>query len=436
MPADVSLTARCSRRTCRARSAAGNSTAIPFWKWRTTLGGGRAHEEPPLRCRAACPSAMPAPEIGHVDQRRRELDALVELEHDRLVHRRDALVAAILGQAELVAVGEPGELGGELVALAARSPRSRARTPARCGARSSPRPGRYARNSTPPARRSHRARARRAPPRPERNRCSGRDIPACCAACSVRAGRPSRAHADACRCGRNGSALLLRQRQGRTGHASTRLDQIDGARSDLKHVWLRGAFRCRDRRSRRSSVSHPAAVVDDEAAAPLGRVERRRDDVERAARGPDDPHRHGGECAQRVIADPVRDGLGGQAAQRAGVRPATMPQGQDQELEIDRCTPSLVAPTNPQTMPRSRPPRCRGSCACRAGRARATGRRGARRASSRPIRPQIRVPASRKRASRWASSSSTNVSARMWRISPGSISPRSGAARSPRRASQ
>ena len=37
------------------------------------------------------------------------------------IGRRDALVAAVLGQVELVPVGEPGELGRELVLLAQRS---------------------------------------------------------------------------------------------------------------------------------------------------------------------------------------------------------------------------------------------------------------------------------------------------------------------------
>jgi hypothetical protein len=61
---------------------------------------------------------MPAPdsEMSMI----RQIDAVGQNKAARRVHRRPPAVAAVFRRGEQVAVGEPGELGGELVALARR----------------------------------------------------------------------------------------------------------------------------------------------------------------------------------------------------------------------------------------------------------------------------------------------------------------------------
>ena len=96
-----------------------NSTAKPSSIWRTTRLG-------------VLPMVMRAPMSGRwsafdrrarlrdVDDAAGQIDAVGQDEPRHRVARGDAAVAAILRQAEDAAVGEPGELGGELVALARR----------------------------------------------------------------------------------------------------------------------------------------------------------------------------------------------------------------------------------------------------------------------------------------------------------------------------
>ena len=59
-----------------------------------------------------------APDCGDVDDAAGDVDAVGQDQAGGRIARRHAAVTAIFRQAEDVAVGEPGELGGELVALA------------------------------------------------------------------------------------------------------------------------------------------------------------------------------------------------------------------------------------------------------------------------------------------------------------------------------
>ena len=59
-----------------------------------------------------------APDWENVDDAASDVDPVLQNEPGGGIARDDAAVAPVLGQAENVTVGEPSELGGELVALA------------------------------------------------------------------------------------------------------------------------------------------------------------------------------------------------------------------------------------------------------------------------------------------------------------------------------
>ena len=61
--------------------------------------------------------AIEAPEIGNVEHAAGQHDAFRQLQGLHPVRRSDALVAALLLPAELGAIGKPGQLRGELLAL-------------------------------------------------------------------------------------------------------------------------------------------------------------------------------------------------------------------------------------------------------------------------------------------------------------------------------
>ena len=93
-----------------------NSTARPPSKTRT-IWAGRAPTMTgaPIGAEASTVSAAPEREMSMI--RARVLAPAGQGERRRTVARFDAFVAAILGHAEDVTIGEPGELVGELFAL-------------------------------------------------------------------------------------------------------------------------------------------------------------------------------------------------------------------------------------------------------------------------------------------------------------------------------
>jgi hypothetical protein len=85
--------------------------AKPSSRWRTT----RPCTLPSV---TNAPIGGPGARLRHVDDPAGEVEAVRQDQAADRIARNDAAVPAVFGQAEDMAIGEPGELRGELVALA------------------------------------------------------------------------------------------------------------------------------------------------------------------------------------------------------------------------------------------------------------------------------------------------------------------------------